>query len=159
MKWEHLSPKYIESRSTKAANGCWYWLGYCQSSGYGQVYTEGKRTLAHRLSWMAHRGAIPVGLLVCHHCDTPACVNPDHLFLGTYRDNSNDCMAKGRMTFKKPDADFSFTRKKRVYKLTDSQVVYIRQSKERLKELARMFDVSITCISLVRRGKRKQLVV
>lgn len=78
------------------AGGCWLWTGDASKAGYGRWKLAGRRGLAHRLSWEIHRGAIPPGLLVMHRCDTPPCVNPTHLSIGTQRDNMLDCMSKGR---------------------------------------------------------------
>jgi hypothetical protein len=78
-------------------SGCWLWFGAHDSRGYGQVNLNKVREGAHRVAWRIYHGAIPDGLLVCHRCDNPACVNPDHLFLGTYTDNMRDCSNKGRL--------------------------------------------------------------
>ena len=75
---------------------CWLWLGNKYTNGYGRLCVGGIERSVHRLSWEFANGPIPADLFVCHHCDVPACVRPDHLFLGTARDNAIDMVAKGR---------------------------------------------------------------
>ena len=72
------------------------WGGHISAAGYGKVSINGKVTYAHRVSYSLTFGAIPDGLHVCHRCDNPSCVRPDHLFLGTHQDNMNDRDQKGR---------------------------------------------------------------
>lgn len=79
------------------ASGCWLWKGSRNGRGYGEIYVHGKKEMAHRASWLIHRGVIPDGLYVLHRCDCPPCVNPAHLFLGTNSDNMLDAAARGRL--------------------------------------------------------------
>lgn len=76
--------------------GCWIWRGSYFSNGYGAFWRSGQNRKANRVAWTLEKGEIPVGLYVCHRCDNPKCVRPDHLFLGTPTDNVRDMMAKGR---------------------------------------------------------------
>jgi hypothetical protein len=82
----------------KISLGCWEWQAAKLRRGYGQFGSgQGKRLiLAHRMAWTLFVGKIPDGLCVLHKCDNPPCVNPNHLFLGTYKDNAEDMVAKNR---------------------------------------------------------------
>ena len=78
--------------------GCWEWTGNRSYQNYGRLLIVGtmRKAFAHRVSWEIHHGPIPDGMFVCHRCDNPPCVRPDHLFLGTHQDNMDDRTAKGR---------------------------------------------------------------
>ena len=73
-------------------SGCWIWTAGLHKQRYGAIWNKD----AHRVSWEIHHGEIPDGLHVCHRCDVPSCVNPNHLFLGTHQDNMDDMVKKGR---------------------------------------------------------------
>jgi len=75
---------------------CWLWTGTRQHNGYGRILVDGRMRQAHRVSYELTFGPVPAGLQVCHKCDNPPCVNPDHLFVGTQSDNLFDQGRKGR---------------------------------------------------------------
>lgn len=75
---------------------CWIWTGTRYRRGYGSIWVAGRHKPVHRVVWELVNGPIPTDLQVCHHCDNPPCVRPDHLFLGTRSDNTIDCVRKGR---------------------------------------------------------------
>jgi hypothetical protein len=84
------------SRVRFGVTDCWHWCGAANQFGYGRMTFNGRLQVAHRLSWEAFNGAIPDGLSVLHTCDNASCINPAHLWLGTYSDNTRDAWAKGR---------------------------------------------------------------
>jgi hypothetical protein len=97
-----LSTRFAEKCVPEPNSGCWLWVGPDNGKGYGLLGIRNRpkkiryNLLAHRASWTIHKGDIPEGALVLHKCDVRSCVNPDHLFLGSPKDNTQDMIAKGR---------------------------------------------------------------
>jgi hypothetical protein len=90
--------RFFEKTQPEPNSGCLLWTGAVHPDGYGKISPGGREgpKIASRVAWEIARGPIPDGMLVCHRCDTPACVNIDHLFLGTDADNVQDMVRKGR---------------------------------------------------------------
>lgn len=97
---QDITPEAIQRFWNKVSIGseseCWEWTAHTDKGGYGMFWFNGKDVGAHRFSWVAHFGQLELELLVCHTCDNPKCVNPKHLFKGTYEDNTNDMYTKHR---------------------------------------------------------------
>lgn len=94
--------RFWDKVDKKEGEGCWEWNSAISKTGYGVINVERKTTKAHRVSWEMHYGPIPEGMMVCHKCDNPKCVRPDHLFLGDSLANNLDMTLKerhGRMRF------------------------------------------------------------
>lgn len=135
------------------AYGCWLW-GNGPTNRYATVSVAGRSRTAHRLSWELFRGEIPVGLLVCHTCDVPRCVNPDHLFVGDATANMQDAARKGRTL----TGDRNSRRRLRNgVMLTMERAQQIRQRRfggERGVDLAREFGVSVQMVCHIHKGRR-----
>lgn len=87
---------FLENSIPVPESGCWLWTRGTSSNGYGYWKVNGKSMVVHRLAYAAFRGPIPDEIQTCHKCDVRSCINPDHIFLGTQKDNIQDCVAKNR---------------------------------------------------------------
>lgn len=117
-------------------NGCWNWNRAIHKSGYGVLRCRGGQScaIAHRVSWKLWNGEIPHGMFVCHKCDNKRCCNPDHLFLGTPKDNTHDAAVKGRMN----------------HKITESLAREIFNTPGTLHGVARIFGIGQTTVWAIR---------
>ena len=138
----------IERFSSKInkTDGCWFWIGRISPLKYGMFFFNGRDQGAHRVAWQLFKGLISKDMDVCHTCDIPHCVRPDHLFLGTAQQNIVDCMKKGRARHPKGEEAGKA-------KLTAEQVLEIRRlyNPETMgyTQLSRMFGVTPTSIMAV----------
>lgn len=144
-----FSQKYIDRfwskvDKTTTPNGCWIWTAGKSGCGRGYMGIQGKMLLASRISAIID-GKDPTGLLVCHHCDNIVCVRPDHLFLGTAKDNTNDMYLKNRQA--KIEETRHIGENNHFSKLTENEILEIRRDfrpgkKGNYKELMKKYNVS-----------------
>lgn len=126
-------------------SGCLLWMGNSEfNRGYGALYSSAdkKMVAAHRLSYKLNKGHIPAGLCVCHSCDVTACINPEHLFLGTTQDNTADMVKKGR----------NHVPTSRLF--TDAEVLEIFRDGRSYCEIEKDYAVSYSTISCIKRGRQ-----
>lgn len=142
---EKFNEKHLKSFWSKVvkSDGCWLWIAARNEHGYGNFNSRPDISiLTHRISWVLIYGNVPAGMHVLHKCDTPACVKPDHLFLGTQADNMLDMAKKGRS---------------RATKLSVYQVERIRLMGElgaTQKEIGVIFNVKPSTVGNIIRGER-----
>lgn len=128
-------------------SGCLVWTGMKDNRGYGRFSFEGRWQSAHRSAWKILNGPIPTGMCVLHRCDNPPCVNVDHLFLGTLRDNVHDMLSKGRGK-SCPGEKNGFA------KLTQSIADEIRAAPGVQRRIAERFNVSPSTVSAIKTNSR-----
>lgn len=153
LQTEKVQKRFFRKCSEKNENGCILWNGATGFGGHGQFFLKGEKNKglisAARAIWMINnKKKIRKGLFACHKCDNPPCVNPEHIFLGTPKKNARDMIAKGRgwvPALKGENNPFS--------KLTDNDVIFIRQSYLSLDDLAKILPASTTSIRDARIGK------
>ena len=141
--------RFMAKVSPEPNCGCWLWTGAYHRQGYGQFALSGSRiVLAHRASWALHHGYMPhPDTKVCHSCDMPECVNPDHLWLGTTADNTRDAAAKGRLGKARPRGSLNA-----MARLSEKDIALIRTDKRVAREIAADYGVSPSTIYAIRSG-------
>ena len=148
------SPRERFLSSFKVVNECWLWTGTINDTGYGVLSIGSKadktrrNVLAHRFSFELHKGALPAGLNVCHRCDTPACVNPGHLFAGTQADNVADMVSKGR------HQKGSRNGNAKINEAVAAQILAAVKSGSTRTNVAQQFGVTRSLVSMIANGKR-----
>lgn len=149
-KWEwkaNETPMERLERNIQKTESCWLWTGCKNPAGYGLMGHKNRRTLAHRWMYELTHGLLPPDMHVCHRCDNPSCVRPEHLFLGTNNDNMQDKCRKGRQPIGSAHG---------MAKLSNEQVRFILERREvKTGEIARRFGVSHSLVSMIRSGKRR----
>jgi hypothetical protein len=151
----HGTPKErLKRRVREDERGCWVWQGPARNDGYGTMRFRGKQWGAHRVAYTLFVGEIPGGLIVCHTCDLPRCVNPDHLWLGTPADNTRDAITKNRLVGRRGEQNPAC-------RYPDEVVAVVRKRYAEggitIKELARTVGMSEAHTSAVVRGKTRRL--
>ncbi len=133
---------------------CWLWTGGLTEKGYGRAWFQGKKRRAHRLAYFLTNGRIPTGLNINHHCDVRNCVNPEHLWVGTQKENMQDAWAKGRGVFVHHSGEDHPSAK-----LTDAEVAEIRVLKTAggmtQRQISKIYNVSEQLISNILTGSRR----
>lgn len=139
----------FNEKHEKTASGCWEWRAGKKSNGYGQFTLNGKEDRAHRASYQLFVGPIPDSTQVLHRCDNPACVNPDHLFLGSVQDNMRDKVLKRRQRkgLNHPSCDLSESEVRSIKRL-------LSEGGMMQKDIAATFCVSQSTVSEIKHGKR-----
>lgn len=143
-----------EAANIKNEDGCWDWMG-TRHKNYGTMHFLGLTVFAHRFSYEHHIGPIPDGLRICHHCDNPPCTNPLHLFAGTAKDNTQDCIKKGRFVIPIDSCKVRGSDSPKA-KLNEEQVIQIKKMiRDGIgnRTIAKQFNVHHGTISAIRVGK------
>ena len=140
--------RFLEKMIFDDERGCWHWGGARSRQGYGLIKRkDGIQLRAHRLAYELTHGSIPAGTFVCHQCDTPDCVRPSHLFIGSHDENMADMVIKGRSARMLGDSNGSA-------KLNAEAVISIRTSIGSYSQIARQHGVSASAVGLIKRRER-----
>lgn len=139
--------RQVDKTPGHGPNGdCWIWTGLSNRRGYGKMSIDNKTVQTHIFSYRIHKGEVPKGAFVCHSCDIPACQNPNHLWLGDAKANNDDKIRKGRANCQTGQSHHNS-------KLTDADVLKIREDNRMQKIIAKEYGVAKSQISLIKSGK------
>ena len=142
-----IGPEDVFLGRVNKTDSCWLWIGTKNGYGYGIILMPGeKSTRAHRYSYELHKGEIPEGMVVMHSCDTPACVNPTHLSLGTRTDNNRDAVKKSRNAFGEKNGHC---------RLSAEQIKSILADTRKQRVIAREYSVTQSHISRIKSGEAR----
>jgi hypothetical protein len=164
-----IHQRFWEKVEKRSPSECWTWTSSIQRSGHGTFFVgvgsehlfprakRGNREMAHRVSWVLTHGAIPNGMLVLHTCDNPLCVNPEHLYLGTYLENSHDAWSRGRMERQRHSVMIRNGVLSK--KLTVEEIREIRVATEPQRIIAHRYGISRQFVSDIQRRRRRGYVL
>jgi len=140
-----LKQRLLDNVRVDEQTGCWDWLKFKDRNKYGHIKVLGKSELVHRVAYQTLVGDIPSGMFVCHRCDNPSCLNPEHLFIGTNQDNIDDKVAKNRQS----KIGQQKGSKHSLAKLTEKDIVDIRISTLSQNKLALLYGMTQSSISQI----------
>jgi len=145
-KWGSPAERFERHYMPEPNSGCWLWFGSTNARGYGGFNVDGTNKSAHRVSYELHHNCtVDSTVSVCHRCDNPCCVNPEHLFLGTHQENIADRHRKGRSNAPRGEASGRTS-------ITAEQARAIRSDRRSLRLIAADYGMSISGIHGVRSG-------
>ena len=149
MRKVSIMMRFNEKYMPVTESGCWLWLGACGRNGRARMYHNGRNSYASHVAWELFKGCIPMNAFLCHHCDVPGCVNPDHLYIGDVHTNSADMMRRHRNRVPVGVRHWKC-------KLQDSEVKDIRaltQAGKTSSEIGQIYGVAGSTILKIKNGE------